>query len=207
MQYFQKRYTCKICGVYGTISYALGICSKCIKTKENAISYIEKAHEESRRRFALPLKPQRSIDGIKCKFCVNECSLSENEIGYCGVRTCKNGRIMNVCGKDKAIVQCYHDPLPTNCVGDPYCPGGTGIGYPKYSYSNSPEYGYNNLAVFYCGCSFNCLFCQNWHHKALAMEKKSMLSPKELASFVNEKTSCICFFGGDPTPQITHAIE
>ncbi len=34
-----------------------------------------------------------------------------------------------------------------------------------------------------------------------------MLSAKELAEKVDEKTSCICYFGGDPGPQITHAIK
>jgi len=30
---------------------------------------------------------------------------------------------------------------------------------------------------------------------------------KELAAAVDEKTTCICYFGGDPTPQVLHAIK
>ncbi|MDH5405273.1 MAG: radical SAM protein, partial [Candidatus Aminicenantes bacterium] len=30
---------------------------------------------------------------------------------------------------------------------------------------------------------------------------------EELASQVDDRTSCICYFGGDPTPQIVHALE
>jgi len=33
------------------------------------------------------------------------------------------------------------------------------------------------------------------------------MSALELAGRVDEKTSCICFFGGDPTPQLPHAIK
>jgi len=57
----------------------------------------------------------------------------------------------------------YHDPLPTNCVADWVCSGGTGAGYPKYAHCPGPELGYSNLAVFFHACTFNCLYCQNWH--------------------------------------------
>ena len=43
----------------------------------------------------------------------------------------------------------YHDPLPTNCVADWVCPAGSEAGFPAFSYTPGPEYGYNNLAVFY----------------------------------------------------------
>lgn len=33
------------------------------------------------------------------------------------------------------------------------------------------------------------------------------MSAQELAANVDEKTSCICFFGGDPTAQLPHAIK
>jgi len=62
-----------------------------------------------------------------------------------------------------------------------------------------------NLAVFYQGCSFNCLYCQNWHFKRRAPKTKPM-SATELARQVREDTACICFFGGDPTPQLPHAL-
>jgi pyruvate formate lyase activating enzyme len=100
----------------------------------------------------------------------------------------------------------YYDPLPTNCVGDFVCPAGTGCGYPQYSVSDGPEYGHKNLAVFYHACSFNCLYCQNYHFKE---ETSSSIktSAKELAGAVDKTTSCICYFGGDPGPQILHALK
>jgi pyruvate formate lyase activating enzyme len=99
----------------------------------------------------------------------------------------------------------YHDPLPTNCVADWFCPGGTGRGYPEYARSPGPERGFTNLAVFYHACNFNCLFCQNWHFKKLTL-KGPRISAQELAAAADKRTACICYFGGDPTPQLPHAL-
>ncbi len=33
------------------------------------------------------------------------------------------------------------------------------------------------------------------------------MSAEELAGWVDDKTSCICFFGGDPSPQMPHSLE
>jgi pyruvate formate lyase activating enzyme len=107
---------------------------------------------------------------------------------------------------DKANVSWYYDPLPTNCVADWVCPGGTGAGYPNFAYRQGAEYGYKNLAVFYQACSFDCLFCQNWHFR-YAARKENWVSASKLAKEVDEHTACICYFGGDPTPQLPHSIR
>jgi pyruvate formate lyase activating enzyme len=99
----------------------------------------------------------------------------------------------------------YYDPLPTNCVADWFCPGGTGRGYPKYACRDGPERGYTNLAVFYHACNFNCLFCQNWTFKK-ATFRGEKVSAANLAAAVRPNTACICYFGGDPTPQLPHAL-
>jgi pyruvate formate lyase activating enzyme len=100
----------------------------------------------------------------------------------------------------------YFDPLPTNCVADWVCAGGSDAGYPGYSCRRGPETGYNNLAVFYGACTFDCLFCQNWSYRRLTLETKGGRSVEELASAVDARTACICYFGGDPTPQLDHAL-
>ncbi len=100
----------------------------------------------------------------------------------------------------------YYDLLPTNCVADFVCPGGSGTGYPRYAHAPGPEHGYKNLAVFYHSCSFNCLYCQSYHFKEYT-HSRSRLTSLELARAVDDQTSCICYFGGDPTPQILHAIK
>jgi len=104
-----------------------------------------------------------------------------------------------------AAVQWYFDALPTNCVADWVCPAGSSAGFPKYSYSSGPEYGYYNLAVFYEACPFDCLFCQNWHYRQERLHPRR--TAEELADAVDERTACICYFGGDPTPQLSHALS
>jgi pyruvate formate lyase activating enzyme len=100
----------------------------------------------------------------------------------------------------------YHDPLPTNCVADWVCPGGTGAGYPEYACSAVAEYGHKNLAVFFHACSVDCLFCQNWQfRKETLLDRTTNVS--ELVDAVDDKTSCICYFGGDPTPQLPFALK
>ncbi|MCS7138539.1 MAG: radical SAM protein, partial [Crenarchaeota archaeon] len=69
------------------------------------------------------------------------------------------------------------------------------------------EEGYVNLAVFYGSCSFDCLFCQNWHFREMSQVLRPIMSSSELASKVEENVSCICFFGGDPSTQMVHALE
>jgi len=91
-------------------------------------------------------------------------------------------------------------------VADWVCPGGTGAGYPRFAYAQGAEYGYKNLAVFYQACSFDCLFCQNWHYRHLAT-KESRVDALDLAEAVDERTACICYFGGDPSCQLPHAIH
>ena len=84
--------------------------------------------------------------------------------------------------------------------------GRNGAGYPEYAYCSGPEYGYKNLAVFFHACSFNCLYCQNWHFRKETLSP-FIISVDELVSDVDEKTSCICYFGGDPAPQTPFALR
>ncbi len=199
--------TCINCGEESRyISKALRLCLKCIREDiEKVLPTIQKAHEESRRVFGLPARPPKNPDGVPCHICINECRIPEGGLSYCGLRTVKDGRLIGV-NQDEGNLSWYHDPLPTNCVGDWVCAAGTGVGYPEYAYTNAPEYGYKNLAVFYQACSFNCLFCQNWHFKEMTFSKMKR-APSELAGAVDKWTSCICYFGGDPTPQLPHALK
>jgi len=105
------------------------------------------------------------------------------------------------------VLQWYYDPLPTNCVAWWFCPGCTGAGYPKYAYKKTAETGYSNLAVFYGACSYDCLYCQNWHYRSLASGLHPLMSAESLADKADRHVSCICYFGGDPSVQMPHAIK
>jgi pyruvate formate lyase activating enzyme len=50
------------------------------------------------------------------------------------------------------------------------------------------------------------LYCQNYHFKRETFSS-GRISAKDLAGAVDKKTTCICYFGGDPTPQILHALK
>jgi len=49
------------------------------------------------------------------------------------------------------------------------------------------------------------LGCQNWHFRELSRSGGG-LSALDLAERVDSRTACICYFGGDPSTQLPHAI-
>jgi pyruvate formate lyase activating enzyme len=197
---------CRRCGAESrTIASRLGFCGPCIRSHFPEVwPEIQQVHRKSRQAFHLPLEPPRDPEGKTCTLCVHACQIPEGGVGFCGARRVEGGRLRNG-GPAGAGLSFYHDPLPTNCVADWFCPGGTGRGYPTYAYADGPEQGYLNLAVFYHACNFNCLFCQNWTFKKSTMGG-TRVSARELAQAVDPRTACICYFGGDPTPQLPHAL-
>ena len=199
--------TCKHCRRSSeVVSKAIGYCAGCIRSHFSAVSAaIRKVHAESRRRYGLPVIPPSAPEGISCGLCFHGCRISEDQAGFCGQRRNKGGRLQG--GRPhEGNLSFYHDPLPTNCVADFVCPGGTGSGYPAFTDVMGPEIGRKNLAVFYHACSFNCLYCQNYHFKEQTFSRHP-LTARELATAVDPETSCICYFGGDPAPQILHAVK
>jgi len=158
--------------------------------------------------FDLPARPPNSPEGISCGMCANNCRIEVNEKGFCGLVYNVEGRLVRLGGvPERGVLEWYYDPLPTNCVAWWFCPGCTGAGYPKYAYKPGAETGYANLAVFYGACSLDCLFCQNWHYRALSQRLSPILSAESLAEKADAHVSCICFFGGDPSVQMPHAIK
>lgn len=194
---------CKICKKEKLISSNLVACVDCIReNKDNILQYITEIHTRSREEFQLePYISQEVLpDSKKCRFCANECRIPEGKFGFCGLRRNYNGKIISIGGSaKKGFLDWYYDPLPTNCVADWVCEG-------------SKHYGKKNLAVFYRSCSFNCLFCQNYHFKSILITQikepsSRILSAEELADCVDDDTFCICYFGGDPATQISHALQ
>jgi len=140
--------------------------------------------------------------------CANDCRISAGGKGFCGLVFNIEGRLVRTGGTaDKGILEWYYDSLPTNCVAWWFCPGCTGAGYPKYANQPKAETSYSNLAVFYGACSYDCLFCQNWHYRNLASKNGPSMSAESLAEKADAHVSCICFFGGDPSAQMPHALK
>ena len=198
---------CRLCKKESkTISRELGVCLACIRGQpEDALTLAREAHRRSRQAFGLPEEPPKGPHGIPCTICANECKIPDQGKGYCGLRKNEGGRLVGA-SPEKGNLSWYHDPLPTNCVADWVCPGCTGAGYPVHAYAPGPEQGYKNLAVFFQACSFNCLFCQNWHFRRASLQPAATVVDRLVAD-VDERTSCICYFGGDPSPQVPFALK
>jgi pyruvate formate lyase activating enzyme len=198
---------CLLCGdVLDDVARCIGICPSCVRNRpEESRERIEQIHAESREMFGLPSRPAANPEGIECKLCFLRCKPGKNQKGYCGVRLGSKSS-MRTDGRSRALVSFYHDPLPTNCVADWVCAGGTGAGYPLFAHDRGPEVGFYNLAVFFEVCNLNCLYCQNWSFKAAHLSPR-WSNVEVLENEVNDSTSCICFFGGDPGPQLPYAVR
>ena len=191
---------CQICGKRSSlIADVLSLCPDCIRTRpDQARPLWREAHAAIRREFDLPPAPPRTEGGVECPLCVNACRLGEGETGLCGLRTARDGRLVHLAGAPAgALVSWYDDPLPTNCVADWVCQGRRA--------ANTPGgWGKVNLAVFYEACTFTCVSCQNWHFRL--KRPPGRVSAGELAAQAHKRTFCACHFGGDPTPQMLHAL-
>jgi len=129
------------------------------------------------------------------------------EQSYCGLRWEEQEYLESFVSPQKALVNTYYDGLPTNCCAAWFCPGCTGRGYEDgWALKPSAESENANFAVFFYGCSFNCLFCQNASHKEVK-GAPSMLLNEFVEKALHPRVSCICYFGGDPGPQLPFAIR
>lgn len=183
---------CKICDEEKSdIASALGICPSCARKKEARVFSAE-VHRQSLSTFGLG---RISESGKNCSQCVNQCRLEEGEKGLCGLRVNQSGTVHPILS-DTAVVDWYYDPIPTNCVAEWTC-----------SANKSGASGKKNLAVFFHGCTFDCLFCQNWHNKEGLTSLKPQKTLDLLIRSVDADTFCVCFFGGDPTPQLEFAFK
>ncbi|MHA2365120.1 MAG: radical SAM protein [Candidatus Hodarchaeales archaeon] len=191
------------------MSKSLDICPNCLKNEkeENLKPILAQKHAKARSQFKLPPKIPKSLEGIKCTICEANCVLSEEEWGWCGLRKNENGKFVNLTNPRKGLLSFYLDPHVTNCCNAWFCPAGTGCGYPHYATRESAEIGNSNLALFFYGCSFNCLFCQNWQHKYISnaqlIESETLIN----LTLKNEKISCWCWFGGSTEPQFPFALH
>jgi len=204
---------CRLCGRESPlISASVGVCLECLRSRpREAVEIAMEHHRRYRNMLGLPPEPPRDPKGVRCSLCINECSIPEDSVGFCGLWRNEGGMLVPVVKPGGAVFHAYYDPLPTNCVATPVCPAYTGAGYPKFAARPGTEYGYFNLAVFYAGCSLDCVFCQNWEHKDIVVsrylrERYTETYDYLLKRALDDRVTCICYFGGDPGPQIQSAL-
>jgi pyruvate formate lyase activating enzyme len=191
---------CNFCGKTDKyISEVLNICRDCIlRGNWNDVKpHILNVHKQVRALVDLPSKPPKVNSKeikLKCNFCINECTLSENDLSYCGLRNFKKNQSgeLPLPSRQMGYLHGYLDTIPTNCCNAWFCDGT----YNTYSY-----------AAFLYGCSFDCLFCQNSSHKHFS--KRHMVDVESLADRIynNKNITCICYFGGTPEVQLPFTIN
>jgi hypothetical protein len=106
---------CQICGQGSRLTPAvLSVCVDCIRTSpEAALPLALQGHEAIRCEFDLPPEPPRTMDGIECPLCVNACRLGEGELGLCGLRTVREGRLVRAATSGaRSIWPCSTRPVP-----------------------------------------------------------------------------------------------
>jgi len=187
---------CQVCGKNSPdIAQLIGVCADCLHNYFPQVrNHLEAMHASTRLEFGLPEAPPRHPEGRQCVLCGNECQIKEGGFGFCGLRTVENGKLVHLAGTpESGLLHWYRDPLPTNCVADWVCEG-----------KRHP--GQHNLAVFYCSCTANCLFCQNWHYRQATANVENCISADQLCALTNSGTFCVCFFGGDPASQMAHSL-
>lgn len=186
---------CQLCGEKEAVAKALGVCAACLRRgAPGSLALAHEAHTRVRRRLGLPPAIPSSEATAACTLCANACRPEDGEPGVCGARMASGRSVRPRVGTaSAAAVSFWHDALPTNCSASLVCAG-----------SRDSARGGRNLAVGYHGCSFDCLYCQSW--EARTIEGAPRHSAAEVAAAVDEEVRCVCFFGGDPTPQIGHAL-
>jgi pyruvate formate lyase activating enzyme len=196
--------TCKLCE-QEKAAQILQVCADCIKKEpKRAKPFIKAAYERTLSSYNLPAFPPESR--ITCRICANHCKIEENKLGYCGLYTTKNGKVVSLIG-NKGLLSSYFDPHPTNCVPAWCCAGGTGAGYPEYAMCQGTEYGFYNFSIFMATCSMHCLFCQNYGYLENTKTLRPLVSEEELVHKINDQTTCLCFFGGCAVPQMPFVIR
>ncbi|MBE8539179.1 radical SAM protein [Geoglobus acetivorans] len=157
-------------------SQTIPVCPKCAKSHGEVAGSIHERLE--------------IIGGGDCELCSNRCRIEDS--GLCNIRFVRNGRIVSRSTSIKAVLHAYQDPLPTNCCNSWFCRGSGMRGY--------------NLAIFYYGCNFDCLYCQNWQHRFV--DDAPVISiDKLLEKVMKKEIRCICHFGGSPEPQMSFALK
>ena len=180
------------------VSHSIGYCAECLEADHSLMTIAQESHKAIRRIDKL-VHAIPATGEVVCPDCGNHCRIEEGKLGFCHLRGVENGEVVERF-PGQAIVSWYFDPLPTNCVADWVCPV-------TQSSSIVDSKRLNNLAVFYGSCNSDCLFCQNASFRQMMTKGRPLMTPQELASSADERTACVCYFGGDPACNASHSIE
>ncbi|MFX0098507.1 MAG: radical SAM protein [Candidatus Hodarchaeota archaeon] len=202
--------TCTFCGkTHPLISGYLQTCKDCLERVDPEIlrPWLKETHLKARKNTDLGAFIPTSEEKPRCNLCSNNCSLAGDKKGFCGLHAMEGGKIKHLATTSSAFVRPYLDANPTNCCMAWTCPVSPGFGFPRYKEKEGIETGTYNYAVFFKGCNFNCLFCQNPDHQNLRPRDRMSLDDFIEPVLKNSKISCVCYFGGSPEPHLPFCIQ
>ena len=105
-----------------------------------------------------------------CKVCFRHCNINERETGFCGARSCDEGKV--VCANYGRITSLALDPIEKKPL-QRFHPGSMVLSVGSY------------------GCNLRCPFCQNyeisWSDKALHLADKTEYLPPDTLAELAEK--------------------
>ena len=105
-----------------------------------------------------------------CKVCFRHCNINEGETGFCGARSCDEGKV--VCANYGRITSLALDPIEKKPL-QRFHPGSMVLSVGSY------------------GCNLRCPFCQNyeisWSDKALHLADKTEYLPPDTLAELAEK--------------------
>lgn len=122
---------------------------------------------------------------VKCVLCQRRCTIPDGSAGFCMTRENRKGTLYSTIYGEVSSLSI--NPIEKKPVYHIY-PGSRW------------------LSAGSVGCNFRCSGCQNWHFRN-ETNSPEIRNAEELVSSIDERTSCICYFGGDPTPQLPFAIK
>lgn len=135
------------------------------------------------------LLQEKTDNKVQCKICSHFCLLSEGEIGKCGVKKNKNGKIINL-NYGKVIAR-HLDPVEKK---------------PLYHFFP----GSKCFSIACPGCNFKCQNCQNWKTSQAMIDLNTInqISPEKLISeAVKKKATSIAYTYTEPTIFLEYALD
>ncbi|MBW2964075.1 radical SAM protein [Candidatus Woesearchaeota archaeon] len=108
-------------------------------------------------------------------------------------------------------VLCERECHADRTAGEPtYCRSGSGLSVAGHVQFDDGDLSFllPSYAVFFLGCTVQCVYCQNWEN-SMGVAKKDRITEKRLARAIDLHRDCrnIDFVGGEPVPQLPFVLK
>jgi putative pyruvate formate lyase activating enzyme len=124
-------------------------------------------------------------------------------------RTNLRRKIERACELLKCCVLCEHRCGINREISKGFCGARDFMEISSYfPHYGEEEFLVPSFTVFFMGCNFKCVFCQNYTISQ-RMEREMVIQPQELARIIEEYSWCknVNFVGGEPTPYLPFILQ